>query len=171
MTIDGIRPPPANVVFSIATGAPTVQTQVRPGVATSQVRLVTPGTAVVRPGQVLQQRLVTPIRGAGQPQTRMVTIRQPNSTTPVIVSSSQPPALHPVYPNNQVRPGANVVRQPIQVKSCAFQFIPLDFFNYSYIHLMQYLSIVKGSISIQALALIIHKIESLSSLSWNRQLS
>lgn len=69
----------------------------------------------MRPGQVLQQRLVTPLRGAMQ-QTRMVTtIRQPNSN--VIVSNSQPPALHPVYPNNQVRPGVNIVRQPVQVRA------------------------------------------------------
>ncbi|GJQ67760.1 Taf4 [Trypoxylus dichotomus] len=92
LSIDGIRPPPANVVFSIASGTPTVQTQVRPGIAATQVRLVQPGTTV----------------------TRMVTtIRQPNATQPVIVSNSQPPALHPVFPNNQVRPGVNVARQPI----------------------------------------------------------
>lgn len=113
LSIDGIRPPPANVVFSIASGAPTVQTQVRPGMAATQVRLVQPGTTVVRSGQVLHQRLVTPIRQPVQ-QTRMVTtIRQPNATQPVIVSNSQPPALHPVFPNNQVRPGVNVARQPI----------------------------------------------------------
>lgn len=119
LTIDGIRPPPANVVFSIATTTPTIQTQIRPGVATSQVRLVAPaGTTVVRPGQVIQQRLVTPVRAAVQTTTRMVTtIRPPNSAagSPVIVSSSQPPALHPVYPSNQVRPGVNI-RQPVQVR-------------------------------------------------------
>lgn len=115
LTIDGIRPPPANVVFSITTTAPTVQTQIRPGVATSQVRLVAPGTTVVRPGQVIQQRLVTPVR-AGVQATRMVTtIRPPNTASPVIVSSSQPPALHPVFPSNQVRPGVNI-RQPVQVR-------------------------------------------------------
>lgn len=113
LSIDGIRPPPANVVFSIASGSPTVQTQVRPGIAATQVRLVQPGTTVVRSGQVLHQRLVTPIRQPVQ-QTRMVTtIRQPNATQPVIVSNSQPPALHPVFPTNQVRPGVNVARQPI----------------------------------------------------------
>ncbi|KAK5639764.1 hypothetical protein RI129_010575 [Pyrocoelia pectoralis] len=118
LSIDGIRPPPPNVVFSIVSGTPTVQTQIRPIVATSQVRLVAPGTTVVRPGQVVQQRLVTPVRGTVQQTPRMVTaIRQPNSTTPVIVSSSQPPALHPVFPNNQVRPGINVVRQPIPVRT------------------------------------------------------
>ncbi|XP_044269898.1 transcription initiation factor TFIID subunit 4 isoform X2 [Tribolium madens] len=115
LTIDGIRPPPANVVFSIASGTPTIQTQVRPGIASNQVRIVAPGTAVVRPGHVLQQRLVTPLRGATQQTPRMMTtIRQPNSAGNVIVSSSQPPALHPVYPSNQVRAGSNI-RQPLQV--------------------------------------------------------
>lgn len=86
--------------------------------ATPQVRLVSPGATVVRSGQVLQQRLVTPIRGSVPQATRMVTtIRQPASN--VIVSSSQPPALHPVYPNNQVRAGVNIVRQPVQVRSVA----------------------------------------------------
>ncbi|KAF5272699.1 hypothetical protein FQA39_LY07726 [Lamprigera yunnana] len=118
LSIDGIRPPPPNVVFSIVSGAPTVQTQIRPIVATSQVRLVAPGTTVVRPGQVVQQRLVTPVRGTVQPATRMITtIRQPNVTTPVMVSSSQPPALHPVFPNNQIRPGVTVVRQPIPART------------------------------------------------------
>lgn len=91
-----------------------MQTQIRPGVATSQVRLVTPGTAVVRPGQVIQQRLVTPVRAAVQTTRMVTTIRPPNSGSPVIVSSSQPPALHPVYPSNQVRPGVNI-RPPVQV--------------------------------------------------------
>lgn len=49
LTIDGIRPPPPNVVFSIAGATPTVQT-VRP--AANQVRIVPPGTTVVRPAQV-----------------------------------------------------------------------------------------------------------------------
>lgn len=118
LSIDGIRPPPANVVFSIAGATPTVQT-VRPGIATNQVRIVAPGTTVVRPGQVIQQRLVTPIRAPAQ-QTRMVTaIRQPNAASNVIVSTSQPPALHPVYPNSQqIRTGVNI-RQPVQVRSVA----------------------------------------------------
>ncbi|KAJ8941003.1 hypothetical protein NQ314_010511 [Rhamnusium bicolor] len=118
LTIDGIRPPP-NVVFSIAGATPTVQS-VRPGVQTNQqVRIVGPGTTVVRPGQVIQQRLVAPIRAPAQ-QTRMVTtIRQPNAGNNVIVSTSQPPALHPVYPNSQqVRAGVNI-RQPMQVRSVA----------------------------------------------------
>lgn len=112
MTIEGIRPPPANIVFSIQSGTPTVQTQVRPGIAANQVRIVNP--SVVRPGQVLQQRLVAPLRGVAQQPPRMVTtIRQPNAAGNVIASNSQPPALHPVYPANQIRPG---VRPPIMVK-------------------------------------------------------
>lgn len=128
LSIDGIRPPPPNVVYSIAGATPTVQT-VRPGgVATNQVRIVGPGatTTVVRPGgQVIQQRLVTPIRAPAQQTTRMVTtIRQPNATNNVIVSNSQPPALHPVYPNNQVRGASNsgivnVRQQSVQVRTVA----------------------------------------------------
>lgn len=103
-------------MYSVISGTPTVQTQVRPGIATTQVRLVTtPGTTVVRPNQVLHQRLVTPIRGAVQQTTRMVTtIRQPINSN-VIVSNSQPPALHPVFPTN--RTGVNIIRQPVQVRT------------------------------------------------------
>lgn len=112
LTIDGIRPPPANLVFSLPSGTPTVQTQIRPTVATNQVRLVNP--AVVRPGQVLQQRLVAPLRGVTQQPPRMVTaIRQPNAAGNVIASNSQPPALHPVGYTNQVRPG---VRPTVMVR-------------------------------------------------------
>lgn len=58
------------------------------------------GVASTAGAQVLQQRLVTPVRATAPGATRMVTaIRQPGN---VIVSGSQPPALHPVYPNNQV---------------------------------------------------------------------
>ncbi|CAH0545823.1 unnamed protein product [Brassicogethes aeneus] len=105
LTIEGIRPPPSNVVFSVAGGTPTVSPAVRPTVATqNQVRLVTPGT-VVRPagGQVLQQRLVTPLRSPAPGAARMVSAIRQQGAANVIVSSSQPPALHPVYPNNQVR--------------------------------------------------------------------
>ncbi|KAL3274954.1 hypothetical protein HHI36_019730 [Cryptolaemus montrouzieri] len=111
LSIDGIRPPPPNVVFSISNSAATVQTQIRPGIASNQVRIVAPGTTVVRANQVIQPRLITPIRG--QTATRMVTaVRQPTATNNVIVSNSQPPALHPVYPNAQIRPG--IMRQPVQ---------------------------------------------------------
>lgn len=43
-----------------------------------------------------------------------------NSVSPVIVSASQPPALHPVFPQgNQVRTTMNVVRHPLQVRATA----------------------------------------------------
>ncbi|XP_044754964.1 transcription initiation factor TFIID subunit 4 isoform X2 [Coccinella septempunctata] len=113
LSIEGIRPPPSNLVYSVSNATGTVQTQIRPGIASNPVRIVAPGTTVVRgANQVLQPRLVTPIRG--QTATRMVTaIRQPSASNNVIVTNSQPPALHPVYPNNaQLRPA--VVRQPLQ---------------------------------------------------------
>ncbi|XP_045464711.1 transcription initiation factor TFIID subunit 4 isoform X3 [Harmonia axyridis] len=112
LSIDGIRPPPSNLVYSGSNSAGTIQTQIRPGIASNPVRIVAPGTTVVRgANQVLQPRLVAPIRG--QTATRMVTaIRQPGVSNNVIVTNSQPPALHPVYPNTQIRPG--VVRQPLQ---------------------------------------------------------
>ncbi|CAH0545822.1 unnamed protein product [Brassicogethes aeneus] len=124
LTIEGIRPPPSNVVFSVAGGTPTVSPAVRPTVATqNQVRLVTPGT-VVRPagGQVLQQRLVTPLRSPAPGAARMVSAIRQQGAANVIVSSSQPPALHPVYPNNQVRTvgaAGGQVRQPVTVRAGA----------------------------------------------------
>lgn len=118
LTIDGIRPPPANVVFSIQNATQTVQAQIRPGMAPSQVRIVAPGTTVVRPNQVIQPRLVTPIRGQVQGTRMVTTIRQPSATNNVIVSNSQPPALHPVYPTGQVRPVMGL-RQPLQVRGAA----------------------------------------------------
>ncbi|KAG7191200.1 hypothetical protein KM043_013175 [Ampulex compressa] len=78
LVIDGIRPPPANVVFSIASATPTVtQSQLRPTVAvaatvpmtavtaTTQVRVMAPipaaTTTVPRPAQPVQQRLIRPV--------------------------------------------------------------------------------------------------------------
>lgn len=121
LSIDGIRPPPANVVYSIQSSTPTVQTQLRPQVGTTQVRILSPAnTAVVRPGQPVQQRLITPIRGQS-PQPRLTgAIRQQttSTTSAVIVSTSQPPALHPVFPpSNQVRTTVNIVKPPIQVRA------------------------------------------------------
>lgn len=58
LTIDGIRPPPANVVFSLSGATPTVQT-VRPaGIPSNHVRIVTPGTTVVRPAQVSRKKFI-----------------------------------------------------------------------------------------------------------------
>lgn len=68
---------------------------------------------------------MTPIRAPVQQQTRMVTaIRQPSvaQANNVIVSTSQPPALHPVFPNNQqIRAGANI-RQPMQVSKSVLTY-------------------------------------------------
>lgn len=72
----------------------------------------------MRPSLV-QPRLVTPIR-AGMPTRMVTTIRQPNTTQPVIVSSSQPPALHPVqFPGNQIIRQGHIIRPPIQVRTAA----------------------------------------------------
>lgn len=124
LSIDGIRPPPANVVYSIQSSTPTVQTPIRPQVGPTQVRILSPANtgSVVRPGQNVQQRLITPLRGQS-PQPRIVSsgaIRQQttNTTSAVIVSTSQPPALHPVFPQtNQVRTTVNIVKPPIQVRT------------------------------------------------------
>ncbi|XP_044733942.1 transcription initiation factor TFIID subunit 4 isoform X2 [Chrysoperla carnea] len=108
MVIDGIKPPPSHIVFSLANSTPsitsTVQVQtasgIRPALPT-QVRLMAPGgaTTVVRPG--VQPRLATPTIRGQSPQPRMITtttLRQqtPFTTNNVIVPASQPPALHPV---------------------------------------------------------------------------
>ncbi|XP_020708158.1 transcription initiation factor TFIID subunit 4 isoform X2 [Athalia rosae] len=78
LVIEGIRPPPANVVFSIADNVPVaqVQNQLRPTVAvaasgpatalaTTQVRVMAPiagaTTMVQRPTQQIPQRLIRPV--------------------------------------------------------------------------------------------------------------
>ncbi|ENN73400.1 hypothetical protein D910_10601 [Dendroctonus ponderosae] len=113
LTIDGIRPPPPNVVFSAAS-VPTVQTvrSTAPGLTSQQVRIVGPGAAVVRaptaPGGLVQQRVIGPLRGQPLQQTRMQqgTIIQQSS-----ISSSQPPALHPVYAGAGGQQQAQILNQ------------------------------------------------------------
>ncbi|XP_047359461.1 transcription initiation factor TFIID subunit 4 isoform X3 [Vespa velutina] len=79
LIIEGIKPPPANVVFCIASVTSTVtqqQNQIRPTAAiaptipvastqTTQVRVMTPiptaTTTVPRPAQPVQQRLIRPV--------------------------------------------------------------------------------------------------------------
>ncbi|KAK2586840.1 hypothetical protein KPH14_009778 [Odynerus spinipes] len=78
LVIEGIKPPPANVVFSIASATPVVtqQNQIRPTAAVAptipsastpatQVRLMAPlpttTTAAPRPVQTVQQRLIRPV--------------------------------------------------------------------------------------------------------------
>ncbi|XP_017759662.1 PREDICTED: transcription initiation factor TFIID subunit 4-like isoform X3 [Eufriesea mexicana] len=80
LIIEGIKPPPANVVFPVTSATPVVtqQNQLRPTVAvtaatvpvtavtaTTQVRVMTPlpaaTTTVPRPAQPVQQRLIRPV--------------------------------------------------------------------------------------------------------------
>lgn len=79
LVIEGIKPPPANVVFPVTSATPVVtQNQLRPTVsvtpttvpvaavtASTQVRVMTPipaaTTTVPRPAQPVQQRLIRPV--------------------------------------------------------------------------------------------------------------
>ncbi|XP_043248223.1 transcription initiation factor TFIID subunit 4 isoform X3 [Colletes gigas] len=80
LVIEGIKPPPANVVFPVTSATPVVtqQNQLRPTVAvtpatipvtavtaTTQIRVMTPipaaTTTVPRPTQPVQQRLIRPV--------------------------------------------------------------------------------------------------------------
>ncbi|XP_015586319.1 transcription initiation factor TFIID subunit 4 isoform X2 [Cephus cinctus] len=122
LVIEGIRPPPANVVFSIASAAPVVsqvQNQLRPtvatpaptpsvaaaaaAVATTQVRVMAPLTAatttVQRPAQPAQQRLIRPVT---------TVVRSPTAyavKTTVAVSG-----IRPTVPNVQKPPTTNIVK-------------------------------------------------------------
>ncbi|XP_019887103.1 transcription initiation factor TFIID subunit 4 isoform X2 [Ooceraea biroi] len=124
LVIEGIKPPPANVVFSIASAVvPTItqQTQYRPAVAiaatvpvtatvataataTTQVRVMTPlptavtATAVVttvpRPAQPVQQRLVRPV------------------TTTVVRTPTTAYTVKSTAAITGIRPAAPVVQKP-----------------------------------------------------------
>ncbi|XP_033328374.1 transcription initiation factor TFIID subunit 4 isoform X1 [Megalopta genalis] len=80
LVIEGIKPPPANVVFPVTAATPIVtqQNQIRPTIAvtaatipvtavtaTTQIRVMTPipaaTTTVPRPAQPVQQRLIRPV--------------------------------------------------------------------------------------------------------------
>lgn len=105
------------MVFSVQNSVSGVQTaQIRTttpmaATGTTQVRIVSP--AIARPGQPIQQRLLTPLRGAtvGQPPRVITTTR---TQGPTVVS--QPPALHPVFPQsktiNVVRPQVSTIHSP-----------------------------------------------------------
>ncbi|XP_011263355.1 transcription initiation factor TFIID subunit 4 isoform X1 [Camponotus floridanus] len=120
LSIEGIKPPPANVVFSIASAViPTItqQTQYRPTVAatvpvtatataTTQVRVMAPlqtavtaaaaaavVTTVPRPAQPVPQRLVRPVTTVVRSPTAAYTVK---STVPV----------------TGIRPTAPVVQKP-----------------------------------------------------------
>ncbi|XP_029660222.1 transcription initiation factor TFIID subunit 4 isoform X2 [Formica exsecta] len=122
LSIEGIKPPPANVVFSIASAVvPTItqQTQYRPAVAvtvpvtatataTTQVRVMAPlqtavtasaaaaavVTTVPRPAQPVPQRLVRPV------------------TTTVVRSPTTAYTVKSTVPVTGIRPTAPVVQKP-----------------------------------------------------------
>nr|CAD7257696.1 unnamed protein product [Timema shepardi] len=135
LVIEGIRPPPHTVVFSLPNSAnmvPQLQTQIRPQTATAstttQVRLMTPvnsgtqsiGMNIPRP---TQQRLVTPVR----PQTPTVgprmmmgttPLRQQTpitSATPTIVTSTAASTMRVSAPSSLPAPPLHI-RQPTQVQ-------------------------------------------------------
>lgn len=109
LVIEGIKPPPANVVFSIASAVvPTItQSQYRPAVAvaaaatvpvtatataTTQVRVMTPlptavttatvvTTTVPRPVQTIPQRLVRPVTTVVRSPTAAYTVKSTVATT------------------------------------------------------------------------------------------
>ncbi|XP_020282478.1 transcription initiation factor TFIID subunit 4 isoform X2 [Pseudomyrmex gracilis] len=125
LVIDGIKPPPANVVFSIASAVvptATQQIQYRPAVAvtatvpvtvttaTTQVRVMTPlptvatavtaavtvvTTTVPRPAQPVQQRLVRPIT---------TVVRSPSTTYAVKTSPVALTGIRPTAPVVQKAP-------------------------------------------------------------------
>ncbi|XP_077260657.1 transcription initiation factor TFIID subunit 4 isoform X2 [Temnothorax americanus] len=106
LVIEGIKPPPANVVFSIASAVPAItQTQYRPAVAvaatvpvtatataTTQVRVMTPlptpvtaatvvTTTVPRPAQPIPQRLARPVTTVVRSPTAAYAVKTTAATT------------------------------------------------------------------------------------------
>ncbi|KAL1131012.1 hypothetical protein AAG570_012250 [Ranatra chinensis] len=94
LVIDGIRPPPASVLFSTATtttGSVRGQVQMT---TTPQMRVIT-HQANLRPGQPIQHRIITPVRMQTQ-----VTVKVP-TTLPTIRTQG-----------TIVRPNTQIVRTP-----------------------------------------------------------
>ncbi|XP_071564581.1 transcription initiation factor TFIID subunit 4 isoform X2 [Temnothorax nylanderi] len=106
LVIEGIKPPPPNVVFSIASAVPAItQTQYRPAVAvaatvpvtatvtaTTQVRVMTPlptpvtattvvTTTVPRPAQPIPQRLARPVTTVVRSPTAAYAVKTTAATT------------------------------------------------------------------------------------------
>ncbi|XP_066591989.1 transcription initiation factor TFIID subunit 4-like isoform X2 [Prorops nasuta] len=130
LVIDGIRPPPASVVFSIASATPVVtQNQIRPTVAvasTVPVTTVSPATHVrvmaplpattttlPRPPQPVPQRLIRPVT---------TVVRSP-ATTYTVKSTVAVTGIRPTAPTVQKAPTTTVtqvvktVTTPSQVKT------------------------------------------------------
>ncbi|XP_003396642.1 transcription initiation factor TFIID subunit 4 isoform X3 [Bombus affinis] len=118
LVIEGIKPPPANVVFPVTstTSVVTQQNQLRPTVAvtaatipvtavtpTTQVRVMTPlpaaTTTVPRPAQPVQQRLIRPVTTA---------VRSPAPYT--VKSTAAITGIRPTVPTVQKPPITTVVK-------------------------------------------------------------
>lgn len=112
MTIEGIRPPPQQVVVNVVNTPSTVaqvpqlQTQLRPQMVTQTVRVVAPLNAAGQNISVttnrmgtLQNRFVTPIRGQiGTPGKIITTALRGQAP---LATSTQPPPLHHTTPLSQ----------------------------------------------------------------------
>ncbi|KAL6261696.1 hypothetical protein P5V15_006785 [Pogonomyrmex californicus] len=96
LVIEGIKPPPANVVFSIASAVPTVtqQTQFRPAVA---VAATVPVTVAATATATTQVRVMTPL---------------PTAVTAAAVVTTTIPRSAQSIPQRLVRPVTTVVRSP-----------------------------------------------------------
>ncbi|KYN09930.1 Transcription initiation factor TFIID subunit 4 [Trachymyrmex cornetzi] len=85
LVIEGIKPPPANVVFSIASAVPTItQPQYRPAVAVAETAVTTATvvtTTVPRPVQSIPQRLVRPVTTVVRSPTAAYTVKSTVATT------------------------------------------------------------------------------------------
>ncbi|XP_068983223.1 transcription initiation factor TFIID subunit 4-like isoform X2 [Bombus flavifrons] len=117
LVIEGIKPPPANVVFPVTSTTPVVtQNQLRPTVAvtaatipvtavtpTTQVRVMAPlpaaTTTVPRPAQPVQQRLIRPVTTA---------VRSPAPYT--VKSTAAITGIRPTVPTVQKPPITTVVK-------------------------------------------------------------
>ncbi|XP_012138576.1 transcription initiation factor TFIID subunit 4 isoform X3 [Megachile rotundata] len=117
LVIEGIKPPPANVVFPVTSATPVVtqQNQLRPTVAvaaatipvtavtaTTQVRVMTPlaaaTTTVPRPPQPVQQRLMRPVT---------TVVRSPTAYT--VKSTVAVAGIRPTVPTVQKPPVTTTV--------------------------------------------------------------
>ncbi|XP_014240499.1 transcription initiation factor TFIID subunit 4 isoform X2 [Cimex lectularius] len=113
MVIEGIRAPPAAVIFSTANVSTTSSTPIRGQVqvaAAPQMRVITQHTTL-RPGQPIQHRIITPMRMATTAQVANVnkgtltTIRTPQIVRPTaqIVRTAAGPTL-------TLRPGQTLTK-------------------------------------------------------------
>ncbi|XP_031825981.1 transcription initiation factor TFIID subunit 4 isoform X2 [Nomia melanderi] len=120
LVIEGIKPPPANVVFPVTSATPVVtQNQIRPTIAvtaatipvtavtaTTQIRVMTPipaaTTTVPRPTQPVQQRLIRPVT---------TVVRSPTAYT--VKSTVAVSGIRPTAPTVQKPPVTTTVVKTI----------------------------------------------------------